>query len=151
MPILQETTIYRSIPCPPTLAPRDCSAKEIDPVTPVLPQARGTIEKECCGNLLIQGNQEGFRIWESDTDASRNVLTIAIYSSQSSTEAIPVEIVGSEQKRLEIPPGNTVTFIGHNIKSVSIPSTPNVHMYAEGKYVISATLPLREEFAGTTN
>jgi len=154
-PMLQET-IYRSVPIPLTPAPPNNSVNPIDPrdpidpVTPVIPPVRGTLDKECCGNLLIQGNQAGFNIWEGDADASRNVLTIAIYSSQSSTEAIPVEIEGAEQRRLDIPPGNTVTFIGHNIKSVSIPSTPNVYMYAEGKYVISATLPLRDEFAGTT-
>jgi len=145
--------IYRSAPCPVMPAPPNSPADPIDPVdpiTPVIPPVRGTIDKECCGNLLIQGNQAGFHIWESDANASRNVLTIAIYSSQSSTEAIPVEIEGAEQRRLDVPPGNTVTFIGHNIKSVSIPATPNVCMYAEGKYVISATLPLRDEFAGIT-
>lgn len=126
----------RPRPCPIPI-PVPCCIDPIDPVKPNIP-----VEKECCGNLLIQGGQPAFQIWENDVDSKISVVQITIYSFSSSTESIEVEIDGDEIKHMTVPPGNTTNFIGHGIKTVKVSAKGNEHAYVEGKYVISITLHL---------
>ncbi|MGO4185798.1 S-Ena type endospore appendage [Paenibacillus sp. MCAF9] len=100
------------------------------------------VEKECCGNILLQGNLTGLQIWETDIEAKVKLAQITIYSSPSSTDPLEVEIVGTETKLMIVPPGNTVNFIGEGIKSVKVSAKGNELLYIEGKYVISTTIGL---------
>lgn len=129
-----------------------CSFKPIDPVTPVdpidppdpvKPPSNIIVEKECCGNLLIQGVQPGFQIWQSDVESNLIVAQITIYCSPASTEAIEVEALGDERKHMYIPPGNTTNFVGQGIKLIKVLTQGNKHTYVEGKYNISTTIHLQ--------
>jgi len=124
-------------PCPRPW-PRPC------PIPPCVdPISRNTIvEKECCGNLLIQGNQTEFPIWENDGGSNIKVVQITIYSSPTSTDPLDVEIVGTDTKQMHVPPGNTINYIGHDIKSVKVSAAGNEFKYVEGKFVISTTIEL---------
>ncbi|OAS14971.1 S-Ena type endospore appendage [Paenibacillus oryzisoli] len=123
-------------PCPP---PKPPHCHPLPPPT--------TINKECCGNILLQGNQPGFRIWEMDVDSKIEVAQISIYSSASSTQALEVDIETDvvDNKRLSVPPGSTVNFIGQGVKAITISSLGDEMGYVEGKYVISTTLQIQSE------
>jgi hypothetical protein len=114
---------------------------------PPPPAPLTTINKECCGNILLQGNQSGFRIWEIDVESKIEVAQISIYSSSSSTQAIEVDIEthDADNKRLSVPPGSTVNFIGQGVKAIAISSLGDEMSYVEGKYAISTTLQIESE------
>lgn len=140
---------YPIFPCPPKRChrprpkPRPCPIPPC--VDPVKQPCNCIVEKECCGNILIQGNQTGFNIWETDIESEIKVVQITIYSSSSSTDTLDVEIEGSETKHMNVPPGNTINFIGQGIKSVKVSAAENELKYIEGKYVISTTIELNHQ------
>ncbi|WP_341277911.1 S-Ena type endospore appendage [Paenibacillus sp. FSL H8-0537] len=117
----------------------------INPINPVKPCKNANdivIEKECCGNVLIQGKQPEFLIWEADVDSQTTIAQISIFSDAASTDALNVDINGDELKRIIVLPGNTSNFIGQGVKSVRLSVQGNDFTYVEGKYVISTTLQL---------
>ncbi|MZQ83065.1 hypothetical protein GQF01_13205 [Paenibacillus sp. 5J-6] len=103
------------------------------------------VDKECCGNILMQGQQPGFYIWETDVDSHITIAQISIFSSSSSTNALEVRIDGTESKILSVPPGSTINFIGQGTKSIFISVLATEMTYVEGKYVISTTLQVPSE------
>lgn len=125
----------------------------IDPIHPVHPidppkdPSSHAVEKECCGNILVQGKQHGFPIWETDVELNTTMVQVSIYSNPASTEDLKVAIDGEERKHFSVPPGNTTTFIGQGIKLITISSQGNEFTYVEGKYVISMTLHLHVKSA----
>ncbi|CAH1205193.1 hypothetical protein PAECIP111891_02705 [Paenibacillus allorhizoplanae] len=136
--------IYKPMvnPCP-SLKHHHCHPSP--PPTPPAPLT--TINKDCCGNILLQGNQPGFRIWEIDVESKIEVAQISIYSSSSSTQAIEVDIETdyADNKRLSIPPGSTINFIGQGVRAIDISSLRDEMAYVEGKYAISTTLQIQSE------
>ncbi|MNQ78855.1 hypothetical protein D3C85_937770 [compost metagenome] len=134
------------MPCPPPARP--CPPPKHHHYHPLPSQAQlTTINKECCGNILLQGNQPGFRIWEMDVDSRIEVAQISIFSNASSTQALEVDIETNEvdNKRLSIPPGSTINFIGQCVKAITVSSLGDEMGYVEGKYVISTTLQIQSE------
>ncbi|NOU68318.1 hypothetical protein GC096_30265 [Paenibacillus sp. LMG 31461] len=133
--------IYKPVvkPCPP---PKHHHCHPPPPPPPLT-----TINKECCGNILLQGNQPGFRIWEIDVESKIEVAQISIFSSSSSTQAMEVDIEthDGDNKRLSVPPGSTINFIGQSVKAIAISSLGDEMSYVEGKYVISTTLQIESE------
>ncbi|WP_407871809.1 S-Ena type endospore appendage [Paenibacillus sp. P36] len=112
---------------------------------PVKTVSNLVVNKECCGNILIQGEQPGFYIWESDVDSNITIAQISIFSSSSSTQALEVKVDGTESKILSVPPGSTINFIGQGTKSIYISAQATEMTYVEGKYVISTTLQVQSE------
>lgn len=110
----------------------------IDPPTKCAPNL--VVDKECCGNILMQGQQSGFYIWETDVDSNITIAQISIFSSSSSTQPLEVRVDGTESKILTVPPGSTINFIGQGTKSIFISVQATEMTYIEGKYVISTTL-----------
>ncbi|BFT70955.1 hypothetical protein PAENIP36_23970 [Paenibacillus sp. P36] len=94
---------------------------------------------------MIQGEQPGFYIWESDVDSNITIAQISIFSSSSSTQALEVKVDGTESKILSVPPGSTINFIGQGTKSIYISAQATEMTYVEGKYVISTTLQVQSE------
>ncbi|WP_144406969.1 S-Ena type endospore appendage [Paenibacillus sp. IHBB 10380] len=141
-------------PCPPKPChrqrsePRRCTIPHcIHPADPAKHPSKFVVEKDCCGNILIQGKQLGFQIWEIDVESNINVAQISIYSNSMSTDALEVEIDGAERKYMYVPPGSTTNFIGQGIKSIKISSQGNELTYVEGRYVISTTFQLQANSA----
>ncbi len=137
-----------SFPIPFPAAP---CCTPVTPVTPVIPVnpvkpchkiKEIVIEKECCGNVLFQGKQPEFLIWEADVDSQTTIAQVSVFSNATSTDALNVDINGEEQKRIVVLPGNTSNFIGQDVKSVKVSVEGNDFTYVEGKYVISTTLQL---------
>lgn len=130
--------IYHTKPLDPN-APKSSMSPSItvDPVINVMPPSANRVEKECCGNILIEGKLSGLQIWETDVDAASTIVQVSVYSNSSSTGELEIEITGDEKRRLNLPPGNTTHFLGQGIRSVSLYSRDNEHTYIEGKYVIS--------------
>ncbi|WP_343223639.1 S-Ena type endospore appendage [Paenibacillus oenotherae] len=123
--------------------PTPCSSSHCkDPVDPAKKPGNRLVEKECCGNLLIQGKQPGFQIWGAAVELGNRVAQISVYSNPTSTDILEVEIEGTEKGHLYVPPGNTVNFLSQGIQSVKISVQGNEHTYVEGKYVVSITLDL---------
>ncbi|WP_256758287.1 S-Ena type endospore appendage [Cohnella sp. WQ 127256] len=117
----------------------------VDPVTPVLQPQKLVVERECCGNILLEGNQPGFLIWESDVQSNVTVTQISVYCDSSSTDSLQLEIDGEEKRNMYVPVGNTANFIGQGVHTISISSKGNTTMsLVEGKYVITTTLQLKE-------
>ncbi|WP_326072542.1 S-Ena type endospore appendage [Paenibacillus alba] len=134
-PITPITPIVPVVPITPIVP--------VIPVDPPIPSPSIVVEKECCGNILIQGIQPPFLIWEADVDAAITVAQLSIYCDSSSTDALEVEIEGAEKKHLSVSPGNTNNYIGQGITSIRISSKEQTMTYVEGKYVISTTLQLQ--------
>lgn len=115
----------------------------IDP--PIKYASNLVVDKECCGNILIQGQQAGFYIWEMEVDSNITIAQISIFSSSSSTQELEVKVDGTESKILSVPPGSTINFIGQGTKSIYISVQATEMTYVEGKYVISTTLQIPSE------
>ncbi|WP_438351094.1 S-Ena type endospore appendage [Paenibacillus sp. FA6] len=136
-------------PCPPKRCQRQRPKPRPRPIpqciVPLEPEKYPSnliVEKECCGNILIQGIQPVFQIWETDIDSNISVVQISIYSNPSSTDTLEIEINSEERKLLYIPPGNTTNFVGQGIKSIMISSQGSNSTYIEGKYNILTTFQL---------
>ncbi|AZN42007.1 hypothetical protein [Paenibacillus albus] len=71
-----------------------------------------------------------------------NLVQISITSSASSTQPLEVLIEGNEQKKLTVPPGSTINYIGQRVLAVIIPSQGNELTYVEGRYAISISIRL---------
>ncbi|UKS28898.1 hypothetical protein LOZ80_08220 [Paenibacillus sp. HWE-109] len=126
---------------PPCFRPVD-PVNPVDPVDPGKSQISTVVDKECCGNIMLQGKQPGFIIWENDVDANMSVVQISIFSNSNSSEALEVEVEGETRKTMFVPPGSTTNLIGKGITSVKIVTQGNELSYVEGKYVISTTLQI---------
>nr|WP_322348802.1 S-Ena type endospore appendage [Paenibacillus albus] len=129
-------------PSPPTPPPPLPPIIPVIPIDPVKPANNIIIDKECCGSILIQGVQPDFQIWENDVIAMINLVQISITSSASSTQPLEVLIEGNEQKKLTVPPGSTINYIGQRVLAVIIPSQGNELTYVEGRYAISISIRL---------
>lgn len=123
-------------PVCPIVPPIPC-----DPVDPPNP-SRYIVEKECCGNILIQGNQPAIQIWSAEVDTNTTVVQIGIYCNTTSTDILEVEIRGKENEHISIPPGNTSNFVGVGITSVNVSSQDHHLTFVEGKFNISTTVHL---------
>ncbi|MEM5603063.1 S-Ena type endospore appendage [Bacillus cereus] len=105
------------------------------------------VTNEFAGNFLITNNTipsikdalQSMILWQSD-----GILlisgTVSVYNSTSSTEAITIEIVGAVTNIFTVFPGNTISYTGKDLQSVSIiniQSDPS--LYLEGKYCCQFT------------
>lgn len=129
-------------PVCPIIPPKPC-----DPVDPPKPSSRLIIEKECCGNILIQGNQPAIQIWAAEVDTNITVVQVGIYCNSTSTDVLEVEIMGEENQHISIPPGNTSNFVGMGITSINVSSQDHHLTFVEGKFNISTTLHLQANLA----
>ncbi|ARO65963.1 Uncharacterized protein B5E39_3668 [Bacillus cereus] len=78
-------------------------------------------------------------LWQSD-----GILlisgTVSVYNSTSSTEAIMIQIVGAVTNVFTVFPGNTISYTGKDLESVSIINIQsNPSLYLEGKYCCEFT------------
>lgn len=78
-------------------------------------------------------------LWQSD-----GILlisgTVSVYNSTSSTEASTIQIVGAVTNIFTVFPGNTISYTGKGLISVSIINIQsNSSLYLEGKYCCQFT------------
>lgn len=119
-------------PCPPTPPPNPNCER---------------VTNEFAGNFLItnntipsaEGASQSMILWQSD-----GILlisgTVSVYNSTSSTEAITIEIVGAVTNIFTVFPGNTISYTGKDLQSVSIINIENnPSLYLEGKYCCQFT------------
>lgn len=105
------------------------------------------VTNEFAGNFLITNNtipstkdaSPSMILWQSD-----GILlisgTVSVYNSTSSTEAITIQIVGAVTNIFTVFPGNTISYTGKDLKSVSIINIQNnPSLYLEGKYCCQFT------------
>ncbi|HFK1399853.1 DUF3992 domain-containing protein [Bacillus cereus] len=105
------------------------------------------VTNEFAGNFLITNNtmlsakgaSQSMILWQSD-----GILpisgTVSVYNSTSSTEAITIEIVGAVTNIFTMFPGNTISYTGKDLQSVSIANIQhNPSLYLEGKYCCQFT------------
>ncbi|MFK4308341.1 hypothetical protein ABH948_005435 [Bacillus sp. RC218] len=113
------------------------------PYTPPTPPSCELVTNEFAGNFFITKeipfptNTNDLRtlpIWEGD--GVLNISgTISIYNSTSSTEEITVQIVSQVTNTFTVFPGNTMSYTGKSLQSVTIINILNNHSpYIEGKY-----------------
>ncbi|BBI31925.1 S-Ena type endospore appendage [Cohnella abietis] len=103
-------------------------------------------DKECCGNFLIQGHQtKSQEIWRAGESICVDLAQISIFNSPSSTSFLEVKITGNEQLSLQVYPGNTSTFTGHNVKTIQVSAKEGDHTYIEGKYCVTTSFRLIED------
>jgi len=127
------------IPSPPPPPPPP-------PIPPPMPReaCSNVWDKDCCGNFLVQGNQEGnIILWEIGANMRVFLAQISIYSSPASNELLNVTISGPEQTHLLVYPGNTVNFTGRNIHSVMISAKASTSTYVDGKYSVSSSFDVQ--------
>lgn len=105
------------------------------------------VTNEFAGNFLITNNtmpsakgaSQSMILWQSD-----GILpisgTVSVYNSTSKTEAITIEIVGAVTNIFTMFPGNTISYTGKDLQSVSITNIQNnPSLYLEGKYCCQFT------------
>ncbi|MEE3949027.1 S-Ena type endospore appendage [Bacillus wiedmannii] len=105
------------------------------------------VTNEFAGNFLITNNTilsakdalQSMILWQSD-----GILlisgTVSVYNSTSSTEAITIQIVGAVTNIFTVFPGNTISYTGKDLQSVSIINIhSNPSLYLEGKYCCQFT------------
>ncbi|AXK16981.1 MULTISPECIES: S-Ena type endospore appendage [Bacillus] len=105
------------------------------------------VTNEFAGNFLITNNtipsaKDALRsmiLWKSD-----GILlisgTVSVYNSTSSTEASTIQIVGAVTNIFTVFPGNTISYTGKDLISVSIINIQsNSSLYLEGKYCCQFT------------
>ncbi|SFS61850.1 hypothetical protein SAMN05428962_1542 [Paenibacillus sp. BC26] len=135
-PLCRPTTNNIILPQPPYMHPPD-------PPDPPKKLKTYTFDKECCGSILLQGEQSEFQLWELDVYSMQTLTQISIFSNEKSTQALEVDIVGLTTKQMLVPPGSTVNYIGQSVTAVLVPAQGSESTYIEGKYVISTTLTLQ--------
>ncbi|MGH0431645.1 S-Ena type endospore appendage [Bacillus hominis] len=123
-----------SIICPP-----------YPPPNPPEPPGCELVMNEFAGNFFITNeiplppkeNPNPFRtlpLWEGD-GVLKISGTISIYNSTSSTGEVTVQIVGQVTNTFTVYPGNTMSYTGKSLQSVTIINIPNTPtQYIEGKY-----------------
>ncbi|MBF7145590.1 S-Ena type endospore appendage [Bacillus toyonensis] len=105
------------------------------------------VTNEFAGNFLITNSTipsakdalQSMILWQSD-----GILlisgTVSVYNSTSSTEAIAIQIVGAVTNIFTVFPGNTISYTGKGLISVSIINIQsNSSLYLEGKYCCQFT------------
>ncbi|MCU4968384.1 MULTISPECIES: S-Ena type endospore appendage [Bacillus cereus group] len=105
------------------------------------------VTNEFAGNFLITNSTipsakdalQSMILWQSD-----GILlisgTVSVYNSTSSTEAITIQIVGAVTNIFTVFPGNTISYTGKGLISVSIINIQsNSSLYLEGKYCCQFT------------
>ncbi|PHD58297.1 group-specific protein [Bacillus toyonensis] len=105
------------------------------------------VTNEFAGNFLITNSTipsakdalQSMILWQSD-----EILlisgTVSVYNSTSSTEAITIQIVGAVTNIFTVFPGNTISYTGKGLISVSIINIQsNSSLYLEGKYCCQFT------------
>ncbi|QWI15295.1 DUF3992 domain-containing protein [Bacillus wiedmannii] len=125
-------SIICSDPCPPTPPPNPNCER---------------VTNEFAGNFLITNNNipsakdasQSMILWQSD-----GILlisgTVSVYNSTSSTEAITIQIVGAVNNIFTVFPGNTISYTGKDLQSVSLTNIQNnPSLYLEGKYCCQFT------------
>lgn len=124
---------------PPVVTP-------VDP--PELPRTNPIqfVEKDCCGNFLIQEDQiKPIQLWAVGESIQVDLAQISIFNSSSSTGFLEVEITGAEPMNLQVYPGNTATFTGQNIRSIEIAARATSPVYIEGKYSVLSTFRVKDQ------
>ncbi|WP_242320220.1 S-Ena type endospore appendage [Bacillus cereus group sp. BfR-BA-01349] len=105
------------------------------------------VTNEFAGNFLITNNiissakhkSQPIILWQSDAILLISG-TVSVYNSTSSTEAVTIQIVGTVTNIFTVFPGNTISYTGKDLQSVSIiniESSPS--LYLEGKYCCEFT------------
>lgn len=105
------------------------------------------VTNEFAGNFLITNDtilstkdaSQSMILWQSD-----GILlisgTVSFYNSTSSTEVITIQIVGAVTNISTVFPGNTISYMGKDLQSVSIINIQsNPSLYLEGKYCCQFT------------
>ncbi|HDX9659225.1 MULTISPECIES: S-Ena type endospore appendage [Bacillus cereus group] len=105
------------------------------------------VTNEFAGNFLITNSTipsakdalQSMILWQSD-----GILlisgTVSVYNSTSSTEASTIQIVGAVTNIFTVFPGNTISYTGKGLISVSIINIQsNSSLYLEGKYCCQFT------------
>ncbi|SDW61591.1 S-Ena type endospore appendage [Paenibacillus sp. CF384] len=133
-PLCPPTTNNIILPQPPYIHPPDPPKKH---------KASYTFDKECCGSILLQGEQSEFQLWELDVLSTQTLTQISIFINDKSTQALEIDVVGITTKHMIVPPGSTVNYIGQSVTAVRVPSQGSDSTYIEGKYVISTTLTMQ--------
>lgn len=118
-----------------------------DPCPPPPNPSCERVTNEFAGNFLITNNTipstkdalQSMILWQSD-----GILlisgTVSVYNSTSSTEAITIQIVGAVTNIFTVFPGNTISYTGKDLQSVSIINIQsNPSLYLEGKYCCQFT------------
>ncbi|CAM4190754.1 S-Ena type endospore appendage [Bacillus manliponensis] len=101
------------------------------------------ITNEFCGNFLVTDqplpSRETLELWQRD-ETSLITGTVSIYNSSNSTHPVSIQIIDKIAHQFIVFPGNTTSFTGNALQSISIIDIPNDSpLYIEGKYCCQFT------------
>ncbi|MCH4570060.1 S-Ena type endospore appendage [Bacillus sp. ES1-5] len=127
----------KSIGC---YAPLSIICPPYDPPDPPNPPSCELVTNEFAGNFFITkeipppSKSPTLTLWEGD-GILKISGTVSVYNSTSSTEAVTVQIIGQVTNTFTVYPGNTMSYTGQSLRSVTIINIPtNPTRYIEGKY-----------------